>query len=104
MKYRFNAGDIFAFDFEQLRKLPGPVDMVMIEKAKRKGYASFAVNSDKTAVADARNDALKSALKLLLTGVPDHFAFAVKSARRYAVFKTHDIAGPRIITLAVIPL
>ena len=52
-EYGLYTADLAIFNLEQLRDLPGPVDLDMIKKAESEGNSAFAVYRDVAAVADA---------------------------------------------------
>src|SRR4029079_9102178 len=66
LENRFDPPDLALFDLEELAKLPGPVDPVMVEEGEGEDDASLAIHRDAPPVADARHDPLQRHLELPL--------------------------------------
>lgn len=96
MKDGLDAADFSFFDLEQLGKLPGPIDLFMIEKAECEDDSAFSIHGHKTPVADSRHDVPElSGLKLL---------FAIRLGGLHAVFKAVAVIGKGVISFRVISL
>src|SRR5262245_32118066 len=93
MKYGFDTANLTVLNLEQLRQLPGPVDVVVVEEGEGIDDAALAIDGNETPVADARDNAAERVLELLL---------AVGLRRRDAVLEAFAVGGKGVIALAVV--
>jgi hypothetical protein len=66
MEHGFNPADIALFDLKQLRNLPGPIDLFMIEKSESKNDTAFSIHCHEAAIQNPRYNTLDSLFELFL--------------------------------------
>src|SRR5688572_11525105 len=93
MEDGFDAANLAVLNLEQLRQLPRPVDVVVVEEGEGIDDAALAIDGDEPSVADTRDDAAEGVLELL---------FTVGLRRRDAVLETLAVGGERVVALAVV--